>query len=372
MRGRGQPQRVCQNGRGRRVTRKPQPGIRLLALGVSLAASLLLGELVVRLIRPEVSYIFRPQRIRADFYADSALTEFTLEPGYDGRHISSGVPFDARLTTNSLGWRDGEPDERPKVLVFGDSFTFGYGLDDGATIPDVLERLAGGGADFVNLGYTAGRAPDSYAVYLRHHPELQNLPTLVLIFGNDLRDIGKNHYLDAAGNRVGFGECAKVSSDYIVIRDGNRMDLVTPDDLVRRWLPLPLLAAMKRSYLLALVRDRLAAARRSNDAAPIAADVPAGGDAASAESRLLLEALDEIRSLSSWLALVAIGDKSFYRQVERFAGERGIPYVPVPLFDESHRFRYDGHYNEIGAGRAAALIYREISAHGLLDPPGPS
>ncbi len=344
----------------------------MLAVLTALAAALVLGEAVVRLIRPEVSYIYRPQRIRADFYADSPHTEFTLRPDYRGRHVSSGVPFDARLTTNSLGWRDTEPDDRPRILVFGDSFTFGYGLDDGATIPDVLERLAGGGTDFVNLGCAAGRAPDSYAVYLRHHPELHALPALVLVFGNDLRDIGKNKYVDGAGNEVAFAACAKVSSDYIVIRDGSRLELVSPEDFVRRRLPVPLLAAMKRSYLLGLARDRLAAARRSGDDRPASAPgAPAGGDSpGSAASDLLLEALEEIRSLSSRLALITLGEMEFYAPVERFARERGLPYVSVPLFDDRHRFPGDGHYNARGAARAAALIHGALAAQGFFEVPG--
>ena len=50
--------------------------------------------------------------------------------------------FRMRLTTNSLGYRGPEPQSPPRgaVVFLGDSFTLGYGVDDGQEYPDLVRR----------------------------------------------------------------------------------------------------------------------------------------------------------------------------------------------------------------------------------------
>lgn len=51
----------------------------------------------------------------------------------------------SHVVSNSDGFRSsrelGEPDPRPRVLVLGDSFTFGIGVDEGARFTEVVEEL---------------------------------------------------------------------------------------------------------------------------------------------------------------------------------------------------------------------------------------
>ena len=101
----------------------------------------------------------------------------------------SGASFDSMVRTNSLGWRDDEPDSRKKVLVIGDSFTFGWGVNNNETIPYNLEEIYNNEYDFINLGDTAGRSPDSYATYLRLHKDLQKIPTILMLYLQNVQEI---------------------------------------------------------------------------------------------------------------------------------------------------------------------------------------
>ncbi len=350
----------------RAVSRAPRLRLRFALLAAAVLGSFAAGELAVRLLDPEVAYAYRGQRVRADYYADSELTEFTLRRNYSGRQISSAVPVDSETTTNSLGWRDAEPDGRPLVPVFGDSIVFGYLLADGDTIPDALERLAGGAIDFANLGFTAGRSPDSYAVYLRHHAELKGRVTVVVLFENDLADAAKNRYVDGSGRDVDFATCSRVICDRLVIRGGSRFDLVTEDDWVRRRVPVALLETIKRSHLIGLARDRVSATRHRarGDDGPRPAS--SAGEAVPVAAPRIIRALEEIDALAGRLIVVTIGNAEFYEPVRRLARERALTLVELPLFDADDRFAGDGHFNAKGAARAAAMIHESLVTSGAL------
>ena len=75
---------------------------------------------------------------------------FRLAPGISVR--MRGPEYDVEIRTNSLGMRDDEPAEKksPRVLLLGDSFAMGYGVERGQLFADLLEKdLA---VDVVNAG----------------------------------------------------------------------------------------------------------------------------------------------------------------------------------------------------------------------------
>lgn len=105
----------------------------LVLLGVVSVMSLLFCELVVRgfvgvrNVGPSFS-VYDPEygkRLRRSFSTTRIAPEFTM-----------------RLTTNSLGFRGPEPKEVPKgaIVFLGDSFTMGYGVDDGEEFPALVRR----------------------------------------------------------------------------------------------------------------------------------------------------------------------------------------------------------------------------------------
>jgi hypothetical protein len=161
---------------------------RLLALGIGLLASLLALELLVRvawraLVRKDEQALQRGaalgpalleetlgahvERIVTGawpfplepLYVPDAQRGFRLRPGVEvQRVVAEATPAERRFTvrTDARGLRGRErpdpPAGAPRVLVVGDSMTFGEGVEDDEAFPARLEALLGGDARVWNAG----------------------------------------------------------------------------------------------------------------------------------------------------------------------------------------------------------------------------
>jgi len=97
-----------------------------------------LAEVAVRILAPHSKDRVTPPGM---FAIDSTLG-WKLQPGYERRH--STRYFDVEYSVNSLGFRDRErtvpkPDSVRRLLLFGDSHVFGWGIPHGQRFSDVVE-----------------------------------------------------------------------------------------------------------------------------------------------------------------------------------------------------------------------------------------
>ena len=115
---------------------------------------------------------------------------YELNPGFEGMH--EGV----EVRVNSVGMRDDEPLEgddpkRVRIVVIGDSTTFGFGVANGETYSDVIERFLnergrkGLTYEVLNLG-TVGYSTLNEAIVLEERA-LAFDPDLVIV-GYNLND----------------------------------------------------------------------------------------------------------------------------------------------------------------------------------------
>ncbi|MCU0612630.1 MAG: GDSL-type esterase/lipase family protein, partial [Candidatus Eisenbacteria bacterium] len=106
-------------------------GLILLSGLLSLAA----GELMVRLAAPQAIGLAPPM-----YLPDSTLAH-RLKPRFSGR-LRSGE-YSTRVVINDRGFRGAawREDALLRVLVLGDSFTFGYGVEEREAYPAVVEEL---------------------------------------------------------------------------------------------------------------------------------------------------------------------------------------------------------------------------------------
>ena len=168
--------------------------------GVSIAG-LLVFEVVVRLIEPKPLYDQRDNEF--------AFYEYDRRLGWRNRPGASGTFFmpdsKSEVLINSVGMRDPEheiakPEGVHRVQFYGDSFTWGYGVDVPERMTQVFEReLQGASAvesgaerryEVMNFGTTGYGTDQEYLLLQRdglaYAPDL-----VVLMYHNDVGDVGR-------------------------------------------------------------------------------------------------------------------------------------------------------------------------------------
>ncbi len=113
------------------------------------------------------------------------ILDHSLRPGARGRMKSR--EYDVTYLINGLGLRDDEP-EPGSIMILGDSFMEGYGVERGEILAD---RLATAGFPAVNAGVKS-YSPLLEYLYLRHRG-LELRPDTVLLF-LDLSDPANDAY----------------------------------------------------------------------------------------------------------------------------------------------------------------------------------
>jgi hypothetical protein len=128
----------------------------LIALSGSLVVGLGLAELLTRMVRPQVTMF--PRYISSSEYAYEFPRNATI-------HNARGNLWSFTYTTNEIGRRGpfvrpAVASDVPNVVLLGDSFTFGIGVDDGDVYSVQLQNLVGRTWRVVNGGM-AGWGIDS-------------------------------------------------------------------------------------------------------------------------------------------------------------------------------------------------------------------
>jgi lysophospholipase L1-like esterase len=164
------------------------------AILLSTTVSLLATEVILRSFFPRRTAEVLTGAYPAMFKSSEVLP-YRLRENYQGRLAT--VDFDTTVHINSLGYRGQdftvEKTGAARVLVIGDSFTFGWGVNDEDTYPARLQRLLaeqanGKRIEIINAGFAACYSPDTYYLYLKTEG-LALQPDLIVVglfVGNDL------------------------------------------------------------------------------------------------------------------------------------------------------------------------------------------
>jgi hypothetical protein len=168
----------------------------LSVLLITLALIWIIGEILVR--------VLSPSELRSQFLCKpDSLLGYSLLPDTQSLLVSNDTSF--MVNTNHAGMRDYEyPLEKDsttyRIMVLGDSFAFGWGVEMDETFPKLLERTLNGAKplpgirkyEVINTGvYGYGtRQEDLYYKergYL-YHPDL----VILSFFKNDIEDSRRN------------------------------------------------------------------------------------------------------------------------------------------------------------------------------------
>jgi hypothetical protein len=119
-------------------------------------------------------------------YTPDERLGYRLTPNWSGWYDDGLVQGHYRI--NSRGHRDDEPskDNRRRVLLLGDSMTFGELLDQSATVDAQVERFSAGTVEAYNLG-VLGYGPPAILETFHGADDIRGSDAFYLFFNNDLR-----------------------------------------------------------------------------------------------------------------------------------------------------------------------------------------
>jgi hypothetical protein len=129
----------------------------LLLLGSALVG-VVAAEMILRLSRPGIRQPFQVRATieseRGKFCEYHPLLGWAAKPDVEG--VLRSIDVEHRVLQNRWGFRGkAHPEERtgrPRVLVLGDSFVWGYGVEEGQLFTDLLERESVPPIEVINLG----------------------------------------------------------------------------------------------------------------------------------------------------------------------------------------------------------------------------
>jgi hypothetical protein len=293
-------------------------------------------------------------------------------------HFGPGV----YLRTNALGLRDdrnfaaAEPSGRRRVVCSGDSFTFGYGVDNDHTWCRLLETLEPS-LETVNMGQGGYGVDQSYLWYRRDGARLHHRLHLFAMIGLDFGRMASGSYLGAPKPRL-------------ALRGGRLQAAGTP---LPRPSPLAVAWARYGRQALALPSAQLAAAAAQRLGGAGAPAPPPGTPLDPLAAGVVGELAEIDRRLGSRLVLVFLprqedfesGQAEHWRQlVAAAAAASGLELVD--LFDDFRRLapaaverlfiqpgggaagEAVGHYSNAGNAWVAREIHRRLAALGAAAP----
>ena len=153
------------------------------------------AELVVRIVYPQTlpSQEFIRGFVLEGMYVADDVVGYRLAPDFSGRIERHGIV--TNFTTNSLGLRHGPIDakEGTRLVAFGDSFTWGWGVDQGGewiqVVGDELRRRTGDAAiEAVNAGVNGYGTENARLLFEALGDQLRPDVVLIGFFANDYTD----------------------------------------------------------------------------------------------------------------------------------------------------------------------------------------
>lgn len=313
-----------------------------LGFGVaSCVIALGIGEVVARLCAPV-------RNVGPTFSVFDPVYGKRLKKSFRCRRITP--EFEMRLATNSLGFRGPEPPAFPHqpVLFLGDSFTLGYGVNDGEEYPEIV-RGAIMPVPVVNAGL--GNNGNGVWVKFLRREALRFEPRSVVL------QVCANDFEDNRAERL-----------FELETSGELRELAPPPQTAARAIQASIEAVpgLSYSYLVSLFKQAAEGVRRQGVAAAT------GGPGADLLTYRLLEEALRICRQHRWPVIGLTGDLEGERlaRVGELFSSFAARVVEVPGKRERPDLYYavDAHWNRAGHALAARLVLEALRTEGNAIP----
>ncbi len=160
--------------------------INLSLIIISTLCALLLSEIALRLMDLNPLYV-SPERDR--FWKYDSLLGWAHQPGQEG--VFETPQFRTAVRINENGLRDREhsyerQNDTERILVLGDSFAWGYGVEESERFSQLLEEALG--VEVINAG-VSGYSTDQELLWYRNEGIKYETDLVIVVFaGNDVGD----------------------------------------------------------------------------------------------------------------------------------------------------------------------------------------
>lgn len=204
---------------------------------------LTIGEVAFRILKPQKTYSELLELVN-DMWKPSEFHKFVLKENYEGKYPSNEIPDKyVSISTNNIGLRDDhdiayeKQKDKKRILIIGDSYSFGAFVDTHEAYPHVLEHILeklDSNYEVINAGFPGYNADDIY-VWLKNEGIKFN-PDLIIygfFIGNDLGIDRNNWILDNEGFPVAINKNKKLGKyvdEFGRIRDS--ADSIMQEDTV--------------------------------------------------------------------------------------------------------------------------------------------
>ena len=327
--------------------------------------TLLVGSFILALMCAEVIVrLFIPVRdVGPLFTVNDSVTGKRIKKNFSTIRVTP--EFTMRFTSNSLGHRGKEPglNSSATVVFLGDSFTMGYGVNDGEEFPallgDKLDAVFGSGTIRVVKAGVGNSGNGRWVKFLNYEIATYEPKLIILQFmANDFSD--------------------NLRENYYSISDENTLEEmpIYVSTLKSMESYLDAIPGLSQSHLYSLARQSIAdwqpADTRSSNSRSVKRKIGTIDYARRLTYRLLEEALEicERKGFPVLAMLVGLqGD--ILVEVRDLFENRGIGTVAIPtkVGRPDLYYEIDGHWNAAGHKFATNALFQRISSLDLTGPP---
>lgn len=362
---------------------------RMAGLAAGLIAAVLLTEAAFRLSKPLTSIYSPAGKTFEAVYEPNSDYVYGLKPDTVYKHYSYYGDFVATYRINSEALRadreygQRKPESTKRVLMIGDSYCFGRGVENSDTCAAVLERLFNENhqkAEVLNSG-VLGYSTDNEYLYLKRRGVLFDPDVVVLMLfpRNDVMDM---QYHDWTADRDGLparilDRSYAVDSYHHLVNIAKGKKALNPTRLkkfIRDNFYLYAFISEYRYYfkdrwnLLKIYFKNPFKKEDINPAAPAFDIEKAGRDERDmlARMRLLLDGIKDVTERAgAKLLVVLIPDSAYDDYLLKFIKSRGVDVIDIRESAKNDNVKNlylprDMHWSKTGNAYVAGLIYDRI------------
>ena len=322
---------------------------------------LLASEWGLRLFKDQIGVYYPAFKTFPPIYAKSDTNTFALEPDTDARHYNYFNEFIKDYHINSAGYRGGNTGG--SIIMFGDSFIFGTGLNDDETVAQRLEKLTG--EKVLNAGVPGYSVDNAYVAMKGHDPS--KITILGVFLGNDAADIkGHKWVTDDRGLPVKLIDKNFVIDDHHHRTSGNASTSYWKYFLRTRSYLYTVFSESryKLKWKLQTLMQLLTRARASAETKTAVKPADISKDEAAQKMELLLAEIGRTHPRLLVAIIPSVRHTDYENALEKrllnFMRQNAIEYMVLPDAPDGLSYTRDCHWTPEGARLMAGAIYGKL------------